>query len=269
MASALRMLSLTWMLLVLTTCWGAEGSSKSDLEVAIREAYEDRGLVQRKVVMVKGEAVEYLETTDGAKGTVIFCHGSAFSMRTWQYVGVLDALGEQGYRGIAVNLPGYGETSRLVPRDSFVRDLLNVLAIREPVVVVAASMGGVFALPFVADDASHGCAGYVSAAGLLAQTQRKGGDTAIVNVPTLFVYGDQDPRLYADSTAVASTFPNSDLVVFENAPHPAYLRDLDAAARFTNLVLAFVGGVNEPALKVHADWASPSFLGPGASSSAL
>ena len=39
---------------------------------------------------------------------MLFCHGAAFSMRTWQSVGVLDALAMQGERAIAVNLPGYG-----------------------------------------------------------------------------------------------------------------------------------------------------------------
>ena len=224
-------------------CADAE-AGKADLEAVVKAAYSDKGLVTQKTVEVKGETVEYLEAGEQGERTVIFCHGSAFTMRTWQWVGVLDALASN-YRAIALNLPGYGATKRTRNRENFVREFLDVLEIDKKVVVVAASMGGTYGLPFVVENKNR-AAGYVSAAGLLGRDA--------TDVPTLFIYGDQDPRLNRDSR---SAFPNQDLVVFKDAPHPCYLRDLDAAKQFVSLVLNFCEDSGSD-IGVHADWGTSS-----------
>ena len=74
-------------------------AANADLEGAIRDAYVDKHQVHHGSITVDGEAVEFLEAgpKDAAK-TVLFCHGAAFSMTTWQHVGVLDALAESGMR---------------------------------------------------------------------------------------------------------------------------------------------------------------------------
>ena len=74
-------------------------AANADLEGAIRDAYVDKHQVHHGSITVDGEAVEFLEAgpKDAAK-TVLFCHGAAFSMATWQHVGVLDALAERGMR---------------------------------------------------------------------------------------------------------------------------------------------------------------------------
>ena len=78
-------------------------AANADLEGAIRDAYVDKHQVHHGSITVDGEAVEFLEAgpKDAAK-TVLFCHGAAFSMTTWQHVGVLDALagGGRGMRGL-------------------------------------------------------------------------------------------------------------------------------------------------------------------------
>ena len=82
-------------------------AANADLEGAIRDAYVDKHQVHHGTIQVDGETVEFLEAgpKDAAK-TVLFCHGAAFSMTTWQHVGVLDALAERGLLQIVIDAEG-------------------------------------------------------------------------------------------------------------------------------------------------------------------
>jgi len=252
------------MALLASTTWtqvGAE-AGKAELERPIAEAYVDKGRVQRKGIEVHGEVVDYLEAGPLDARTVVFCHGAAFTMWTFQVVGVLDALAEMDVHSIALNLPGYGASSKSLGADkeTYLSEVLKALRIDEPVVVVAASMGGTYAMPFVLAQPAR-VAGYVSAAGLLPSRLET------VEVPTLFVYGDQDPRLENDKATIAAHFAESHTVVFKDAPHPCYLRDLDAANYFTHLVTNFAQGLpglsdtesESFLLPVHAHWPTAAY----------
>ena len=258
-------------------------AANADLEGAIRDAYVDKHQVHHGSVTVDGEAVEFLEAgpKDAAK-TVIFCHGAAFSMTTWQHVGVLDALAEAGMRGIALNLPGYGASSKTIGgwqgKAGFLRRVAEAMNLPSTLMVVAASMGGSYALPFVMDPGPYKIAGYVTAAALRSRHAKP------PSVPVLGIYGSEDqPRLDSDRRACFAVPPSpygcygnrTQLIVLANAPHPCYLRDAAAARQFTNLVVAFAGGAMsrdmgstplhaysahvaaataEPALSVRAAW---------------
>ncbi len=145
--------------------------------------------------------------------------------------------------------------------------------------VVAASMGGSYALPFVMEPGPYKIAGYVTAAALRSRHNAKP-----PSVPVLGIYGSEDqPRLDSDRRACFAVPPSpygcygnrTQLIVLANAPHPCYLRDAAAARQFTNLVVAFAGGAMsrdmgstplhaysahvaaataEPALSVRAAW---------------
>ena len=259
-------------------------AANADLEGAIRDAYVDKHQVHHGQISVDGETVEFLEAgpKDAAK-TVLFCHGAAFSMTTWQHVGVLDALAERGMRAIALNLPGYGASSKTIGgwqgKAGFLRRVAEALNLPSTLMVVAASMGGSYALPFVQDPGPYKIAGYVTAAAL-----RSRHNTKPPSVPVLGIYGSEDqPRLDSDRRACFAVPPSpygcygnrTQLIVLANAPHPCYLRDAAAARQFTNLVVAFAGGAMsrdmgstplhaysahvaaataEPALSVRAAW---------------
>mmetsp|Transcript_20684 Transcript_20684/g.25701 ORF Transcript_20684/g.25701 Transcript_20684/m.25701 type:complete len:172 (+) Transcript_20684:272-787(+) len=171
-------------------------------------------------------------------------------MNTWQWVGVLDALALANFRAIAVNLPGYGFSSKTQAggKDHFLYDFIDALRLTgTKVCLIAASMGGTYAMPYILQH-QHLVAGYVTAAGLLSKDLPPS-----LNVHTLFIYGDQDPRLDADSSA-RTHFSNSQLTIFKDAPHPCYLRDLDATNEFTALVLSFVGAPSSISTQIHAQW---------------
>ena len=62
--------------------------------------------------------------------------------------------------------------------------------------------------------------------------------------------------LASDRSKFGTQFANSQLVVFADAPHPCYLRDVAAAEEFTALIVEFVTGDQAagPGLDVHAAW---------------
>ena len=92
-------------------------------------------------------------------------------------------------------------------------------------------------------------AGYATAAGMI-------GDAAPTTTPVLGVYGSEDSRLAGVRGKFGTQFANSQLVVFADAPHPCYLRDVAAAKEFTALIVEFVTGDRAagPGLDVHAAW---------------
>lgn len=82
-------------------------------------SYVDRGLVTAHDVSVGSEhsyKIHYLRAGPApveAERVIIFCHGAAFTSRTWQITGVLDELALQGFSALAVDLPGFGASDAL------------------------------------------------------------------------------------------------------------------------------------------------------------
>ena len=167
-------------------------------------------------------------------------------------------------RAIALNLPGYGASSKTIGgwqgKAGFLRRVAEALDLPSTLMIVAASMGGSYALPFVQDPGPYKIAGYVTAAALRSRHNARP-----PSVPVLGIYGSEDqPRLDSDRRACFAEPPSpygcygnrTQLIVLANAPHPCYLRDAAAARQFTNLVVAFAGGAAtaEPALSVRAAW---------------
>src|SRR3954452_11363464 len=100
-------------------------------------------------IEIAGHATRALEVDGGGPGIVLL-HGWSDSADTWRPL--LAQLGARGRRAIAVDLPGFGEATRLrdgavLPQlDAFALDLVESWADREPVVVAGTSLGGCIAL---------------------------------------------------------------------------------------------------------------------------
>jgi len=224
---------------------------------ALEATYQDRGLVRSATTQVAGldAPLHYLETGPKAsQKLVLFLHGAAFSARTWQLTGVLDAVGAAGFRAIAIDLPGYGDFRRKqAPADrrvlvSHFLDALGWTAARQ-VVVVAASMGGSFGLPFVLTEPER-VAGYVTAAALLDLETVAGCKLRPCSAtPTLLVWGELDSPSGKTAATTESLFGvHAQKIVYPNAPHPCYLKYPEA---FTYQLLEFLG-VGSPAADAHA-----------------
>ena len=128
----------------------------ADLVASLEASYVDKGAVSSHKLSVQGcdAQVHYLEAGPAdAQKVVLLIHGAAFTARTWQVVGTLDALAAAGLRVLAVDLPGYGLSGGSrdsAQRKDFVAHFLHALPnTPRRVLLVAASMGGTFGAPLV------------------------------------------------------------------------------------------------------------------------
>ncbi len=100
-------------------------------------------------LIVAGHATRALEVEGDGPGIVLL-HGWGDSADTWRPL--LARLAGRNRRAIAVDLPGFGEATRLnagavLPQlDAFAQDLITVWADGQPVVIAGTSLGGCLAL---------------------------------------------------------------------------------------------------------------------------
>lgn len=114
-----------------------------------------------------GHRTRALEVAGNGPGIVLL-HGWSDSADTWRPL--LAQLGSRGRRAIAVDLPGFGEATRLhdgavLPQlDAFTADLVERWAGGEPVVVAGTSLGGCLALRLAETPGELRIAGVVTVA---------------------------------------------------------------------------------------------------------
>jgi abhydrolase domain-containing protein 14 len=193
--------------------------------------------VQRRVLDVGGASILTLSSgpTDGA--ALLLLHGAAFTSETWLELGTLDAAASAGLHVVAVDLPGFGaSTQTALEGGDFLLRLVEELALAKPV-VVAPSMSGAFAFPFVLDHPGR-CGGFVPVAPAGQGRYRE--RFAELTPPTLVVWGTADDlRPVAEAHALRGAIPGAELLLLEDAGHPAYLDQPDA---FHRRLFAFVAG---------------------------
>lgn len=96
--------------------------------------------------------VAYVELNPEGQQTVLFIHGLGSYLKFWRYQ--LDAFAAQGYRVIAVDLPGYGKSDKpasfpytMEAMGDAVHELAQKLGVQQPI-LVGHSMGGQTALSY-------------------------------------------------------------------------------------------------------------------------
>lgn len=185
---------------------------------------------------VGGARVHWLEAGPVAGPVVVLLHGARFEARTWQELGTLDRLAAAGYRGLALDLPGFGGSEPgPLPREAFLVAFLEVVGLSRPLVLVSPSMSGAWSLPLLADHHNR-LAGFVALApvGVDAWADRVVGRP----VPTLLVWGEEDRTIpLEDAERLARSLPRTQRVVLEGAGHPSYL---DRPEEFHAVLLAFL-----------------------------
>lgn len=173
---------------------------------------------------------------------VLLLHGAAFSAATWEELGTLAALADAGYRAVAVDLPGHGDSpaGRNAPQDDAGRAALldSTLALlgAADAAVVAPSMSGRYALPLAARHPERVRAlAAVAPAGIAEQLEALRGSPVRARI-----WWSEDDAVIpiAQGEALAAAMPRAELARWAGATHPLYLDD---PARFHAELIAFLG----------------------------
>ncbi|XP_067129646.1 protein ABHD14A-like [Centruroides vittatus] len=151
------------------------------------------------------------------KKHVLLLHGSTFSANTWEYYGTLQLLAVWGYRALAIDLPGYGRSSKEAilshQKLEFFEELLRKLQVND-IVIVAPSISGLFAAPYVLKH-SFQVDGLITLSSIFP-SQMKLNDFEQSNVPILLIYGDRDDLI---AKKMAEFNKNADNIWIEKLPN--------------------------------------------------
>ena len=167
---------------------------------------------------------------------MLLLHGASFCARTWQDLGTLSLLAGQGYRAVAVDLPGFGQSEPGNPDqpEVFLVQLMEQLTVDRPV-LVSPSMSGGYSLPLVARHPEK-LRGFVAVAPVRISHYEP--ELAGNQLPTLALWGSDDRIVPLDQAErLVRALPKARLVVLENAGHACYLQ---ATAEFHRHLAHFV-----------------------------
>uniref|UniRef100_A0A8C3K5T7 Protein ABHD14A n=1 Tax=Calidris pygmaea TaxID=425635 RepID=A0A8C3K5T7_9CHAR len=192
--------------------------------------------------MAAGEPpVFYREVSSGPRASspgrpdVLFLHGQAFTSKTWEALGTLALLAGEGYRAVAIDLPGRTMmVASAQGRVAFLDHVLQELGMQRPV-LVSPSMSGRFALPFLLARGDR-LAGFVPIAPV-GTKDYAAEQYQQVQTSTLILYGDRDTRLGPQALQSLRHLPRHRVAVVPNAGHACYL---DKPEDFHRALLGFL-----------------------------
>ncbi|XP_074054199.1 protein ABHD14A isoform X2 [Macrotis lagotis] len=157
---------------------------------------------------------------------VVFLHGKAFTSHIWQQLGTLEKLSRRGYRAIALDLPGFGNSSPSpaarteVGRADLLDRVLQDLEVKNPV-LVSPSLSGLYSLPFLMLPHQQLC-GFVPIAPTFTENYTHK-QFSVIKTPTLIIYGALDKGLALESLQKLRHLPNHSIVKLQEAGHACYL----------------------------------------------
>ncbi len=178
--------------------------------------------INSQYLHLENARIHYLETGQKNLVSILLLHGASFTAQTWQEIGTLELLTKQGYRAVAVDIPGYGRSQRIsVSRLGFLREILNNLNLNLPI-LVSPSMSGGYSLPFVINHGDQ-LGGFVAVSPVgieRFQDKLKG-----IKLPTLAIWGSNDRIVpVAQADLLVKLMPNSQKVILTDAGHACYMR---------------------------------------------
>ncbi len=179
--------------------------------------------------------IHYLETGAPDWPAVLFLHGASFSAQTWYELGTLTFLAQHGYRSVAIDLPGFGqsESGKFTQLD-FLPVLLEQLPLCKPI-LVSPSLSGMYSFPLVVAHPDK-LTGFVPIApvGISTYEDQLQGNP----LPTLAIWGSNDHMVPVEQAELlCQLLPGAQKVILTDAGRACYLR---ATTEFHTHMLQFV-----------------------------
>ena len=226
------LLSIAGTLLLYAVCHAAEPRQESGktakADAAIRSQQGEVGKLK----------LHWLETGPADGLPVLLLHGARFHSGTWQQLGTLTRLADEGFHAVALDLPGFGKSpAPAAGADLKLTEFLDAQKLARPV-VLSPSMSGRLALPLVTEHPER-VAGFVAVAPVeLASYENRLRKLAL---PTLIVWGDSDQVVpLAQAKTLHTWVKDSQLVILSGAKHPCYL---DRPDEFHAALIGFLRSV--------------------------
>jgi abhydrolase domain-containing protein 14 len=196
--------------------------------------------IRDRTAQLADGTLHWIEAGPETGRPVVLLHGARYDSTVWRDIGTLERLSTAGYRVIAVDLPGFGRSDAvsLAPA-AIMEGILGVVGAFRPV-LVAPSMAGLFAFPYIIDQ--HGeLAGLVAIAP--SGIRQYSSQLRRIKVPTLLLWGENDttvPHLLAET--MQREVRGSQLKVFPGADHACYV---DRPEAFHRELISFLAGLPE------------------------
>ena len=175
------------------------------------------------------------------KFTVLFLHGIGLSSTIWINIGTFEILAELGYRALAVDLPGHGNSNDLsIPykRDDilgYMTNLFTALDLHLPV-MVSPSTGGEYAMPLLMAYPRI-LRGLVAIAPSDTQHYLIS-DYKKLSVPMLILFGENDQTMLHESSLDSLWYvPDRKIYMIKNTTHACYV---DHPPTFHKLLIQFL-----------------------------
>lgn len=184
---------------------------------------------------VAGKQVHYLVVGSQKDQAILMLHGASFSAATWGQIGTLEALASADYHAFAIDLPGFGKSQPVsVSPEAWLGELLGQLSIPLPV-LLAASMSGGYALPFITSQPER-IAGFVAIAPVSIPFYRQ--HLHKITSPVLAIWGEHDRIIpIRDAELLVKSVKRGKLVVIPNGSHAPYMSN---PALFNQELLQFM-----------------------------
>ena len=201
---------------------------------------DDAGL-RATSLEVDGTAIHARTAGPGDGPPVVLLHGGRFDSGTWEDLGTLQRLGDAGYRTVAIDLPGFGQSGPRLPEDAdparFLPALLDALEC-DAAVVVTPSASGHYAMATAAAEPQR-LHGLVAVAPVEIRTHLdalRGSE-----LPVLAIWGGADTTFPPElGQELAAAVVDGTFELLPGAGHACYL---DAPDAFHEALLAFLARV--------------------------
>ena len=177
--------------------------------------------ITQHIATVGSCTLNCLQARGGNRKSIILLHGASFSAATWQELGTLDCLAQEGFDVHALDMPGFGESPECrASKPDLLAEYIQAFNLNRPV-LIGPSRGGRYsqALVFTRPDIVGGLV-LVGSVGIEENRDR----FKTIDVPCLLVWGSNDAvSPPSNAELLHQEIPNSKLVIVKEGSHPCYL----------------------------------------------